>query len=86
MKAKHYKAKSKIKGKIVELKDGRQGIVYYSEQKDVPAGKVAVEVWTKNPQFEMFSDPDFAIPDFAKMETVKMLCDPAGLKLIGFKD
>jgi hypothetical protein len=86
MRTKYYSAKRKTKGKLVQLKDGRQGVVYYSEQKDVPAGKVAVDVWTKSPQVEMFHDPDFVIPDFKKMETVKMLCDAAGLKIIGFID
>jgi hypothetical protein len=81
MRTKHYKAKQKTKGKVVELKDGRQGIVYYSEQKDIPAGKVAVHVWTEKIQLGIFAEFEIA-----NMETKKILCDPAGLKIIGFID
>lgn len=74
------------KGTIVELRDGRQGTLLYSEQKGVQAGKAAVNVWTRKPQLELFAGTEYEKPDFLNIESVRTICDRAGLKVIAFLD
>lgn len=80
-------SRSKNSGVIVELPDGRHGMVYHRDsQSNLFNGKVPVYTYDNSgTQADLFTpiDPGKAMLD---KETKRILCDPKTLKMIGFFD
>jgi hypothetical protein len=71
-------------GKVVELEDGRIGIVYNSEAKLIN-GKLPVHTYDKITQADLFN-PQSDLSEMKNALGKKILVDPKKLKHIGFTD
>lgn len=70
--------------RLVKLKDGRTGVLFQADCKALNNGKVPVYV-SRDPPPNLFGAAP-TLRDFKRSESIRVLCDPLTLQVIGFID